>query len=90
MTDSANALVLLQREGAVAHIVLDRPEQLNVIDVGMARALLEVCGAVAGAAEKTQRQPPQAQAAGGVRKRLCGGRPGRLIARFPSPCRSPS
>ncbi|SCC93331.1 hypothetical protein THIX_30559 [Thiomonas sp. X19] len=51
MTDSANPPGLLQREGAVARIVPDRPEQLNVIDVGMARALLGVCEAVAGAAE---------------------------------------
>ncbi len=48
MTPATNTPVLLQREGAVAHIVLNRPEQLNVIDVGMAQALLGVCEAVAG------------------------------------------
>lgn len=38
--------VLLEREGAVAHLILNRPEQLNAIDEAMAVAFHEACEAL--------------------------------------------
>jgi len=39
--------ILLQRDGAVAHLVLNRPKQLNAIDVAMARAFEAACKTLA-------------------------------------------
>ena len=38
--------VLLEREGAVAHLILNRPEQLNAIDEAMAVAFHGACEAL--------------------------------------------
>lgn len=46
MTNTAPPL-LLQREGAVVHLVLNRPQQLNAIDVAMAQAFDAACAQLA-------------------------------------------
>ena len=39
----SNETILLQREGAIARLVLNRPQQLNAIDVAMAEAFAAAC-----------------------------------------------
>jgi 2-(1,2-epoxy-1,2-dihydrophenyl)acetyl-CoA isomerase len=39
MSDTRNDLVLVERESSVATVVLNRPEQLNTLDIEMGRAL---------------------------------------------------
>lgn len=43
--------VILRREGAVAHIRLNRPAQLNTVNVAAARAFLDCCRTIAAAAD---------------------------------------
>lgn len=66
MTDTTSG-ILLQKDGGVAHVTLNRPDNLNTIDLGFAKRLLEV------AVDLAHDESVRAVLLDGAGRSFCGG-----------------